>query len=45
MIGAEFLTWLHLCAMAAYVGAQFGVIYMLIPAAETAPNEAARRSS
>jgi uncharacterized membrane protein len=45
MIGAEFLTWLHLCAMAAYVGAQFAVIYMLIPAAETAPNEAARRSS
>jgi len=45
MIGAEFLTWLHLCAMAAYVGAQFAVIYMLIPTAETAPNEAARRSS
>ncbi len=41
----EFLTWLHLCAMAAYVGAQFAVIYMLIPAAETAPNEAARRAS
>ncbi|MGB3552590.1 MAG: hypothetical protein WA993_18055 [Candidatus Binatus sp.] len=45
MIGGEFLTWLHLCAMAAYVGAQFAVIYMLIPAAQTAPNEAARRSS
>lgn len=45
MIGAQFLTWLHLCAMAAYVGAQFAVIYMLIPAAETAPNEAARRAS
>ena len=45
MIGGEFLTWLHLCAMAAYVGAQFAVIYMLIPAAETAPNEAARRAS
>jgi len=45
MIGGEFLLWLHLCAMAAYVGAQFAVIYMLIPAAETAPNEAARRAS
>jgi len=37
--------WLHLCAMASYVGAQFAVIYMLIPAAETAPNESARRAS
>jgi len=45
MIGGEFLMWLHLCAMASYVGAQFAVIYMLIPAAETAPNEAARRAS
>jgi uncharacterized membrane protein len=45
MIGGEILIWLHLCAMAAYVGAQFGVIYMLIPAAETAPNEAARRKA
>ena len=40
MNGGEFLMWLHLCAMASYVGAQFAVIYMLIPAAETAPNEA-----
>ena len=39
MNGGEFLMWLHLCAMASYVGAQFAVIYMLIPAAETAPNE------
>src|ERR1700746_2755815 len=45
MIGGEILIWLHLCAMAAYVGAQFGLIYMLIPAAETAPNEAARRKA
>lgn len=43
MIGGEILIWLHLCAMAAYVGMQFAVIYMLIPAAEAAPNEAARR--
>jgi len=45
MSGGEFLMWLHLCAMASYVGAQFAVIYMLIPAAETAPNEPARRAS
>jgi uncharacterized membrane protein len=45
MISGEILVWLHLCAMAAYVGAQFAVIYMLIPAAETAPNETARRAS
>jgi uncharacterized membrane protein len=45
MNGGEFLMWLHLCAMASYVGAQFAVIYMLIPAAETAPNENARRAS
>ena len=45
MSGGEFLMWMHLCAMASYVGAQFAVIYMLIPAAETAPNEAARRAS
>jgi uncharacterized membrane protein len=45
MNGGEFLMWLHLSAMASYVGAQFAVIYMLIPAAETAPNEAARRAS
>ena len=45
MISGEILVWMHLCAMAAYVGAQFAVIYMLIPAAETAPNETARRAS
>lgn len=45
MISGEILVWMHLCAMAAYVGAQFAVIYMLMPAAETAPNETARRAS
>src|SRR5260370_35201740 len=45
MRGGEFLMWLHLCAMASYVGAQFAVIYMLIPAAETAPTEVSRRAS
>ncbi len=45
MLSSEILVWLHLCAMAAYVGAQFAVIYMLIPAAATAPTESARRQS
>lgn len=45
MIGGQFLVWMHVCAIASYVGAQFAVIYMLIPAAQTAPNEAARRAS
>jgi uncharacterized membrane protein len=45
MNGGQLLMWIHLCAMASYVGAQFAVIYMLIPAAETAPSEAARRAS
>ncbi len=45
MLGPQILIWLHLCAMAAYVGAQFAVIYMLLPAAETAPDEASRRKS
>src|ERR1700677_3437870 len=45
MSGGEFLMWLHLCAMASCVGAQFALIYMLIPAAETAPNEQSRRAS
>jgi uncharacterized membrane protein len=45
MSSGQFLMWIHLFAMAAYVGAQFAVIYMLIPAAASAPNEAARRAS
>jgi len=45
MQSTNILIWLHLCAMAAYVGAQFAVIYMLIPAAETAPDEVSRRKS
>src|SRR5260221_8851150 len=45
MQSTNILIWLHLCAMAAYVGAQFAVIYMLIPAAGTAPDEVSRRKS
>lgn len=45
MSGAELLLWIHVLAWAAYFGAQIAVIYMLIPAAESAPDEAHRRAS
>jgi uncharacterized membrane protein len=45
MSGAEILIWIHILAWAAYFGAQFAVIYMLIPAAARAPDEANRRTS
>jgi uncharacterized membrane protein len=45
MNGSELLVWIHLCAMAAYFGAQFAVIYMLLPAAETANDEPHRRAA
>jgi uncharacterized membrane protein len=37
------LVWLHVLAMAAYFGAQFSVLYMLLPAAASAPDDASRR--
>ena len=45
MSGAEILIWIHVLAWAAYFGAQFAVIYILIPAAARAPDEAHRRAS
>lgn len=45
MNGAEILVWIHVLAWAAYFGAQFAVIYMLMPVAEGAPDEAHRRAS
>ena len=45
MSGAEILIWIHILAWAAYFGAQFAVIYMLIPAAANAADEAHRRAS
>jgi uncharacterized membrane protein len=45
MNGAEILVWIHVLAWAAYFGAQFAVIYMLMPAAESASDEAHRRAS
>jgi uncharacterized membrane protein len=45
MLSDEYLIWIHLLAMAAYFGLQFGFLYMLLPAAETAPDEASRRAA
>jgi uncharacterized membrane protein len=45
MTGTEILIWIHILAWAAYFGAQFAVIYMMIPAAERAPDEGHRRAS
>jgi uncharacterized membrane protein len=45
MDSADFLTWLHVLAMSAYFGAQFAVIYMLLPAAEQAGDEQRRRAA
>lgn len=45
MTGTQILIWIHILAWAAYFGAQFAVIYMLIPTAERAPDEAHRRAS
>ena len=45
MTTTNLLIWVHVLAMAAYFGAQFAVIYMLIPAAETAGDEAHRRAA
>ncbi|HXW83158.1 MAG TPA: hypothetical protein VEJ86_02040 [Candidatus Binataceae bacterium] len=45
MTGDEILVWLHVTAMAAYFGAQFAVIYMLLPAAEQAGDESRRRAA
>jgi uncharacterized membrane protein len=41
--GAVGLEWLHVLAMAAYFGAQFALIYMMLPAAAAAPDDASRR--
>jgi len=42
---ANLLIWIHLLAMAAYFGAQFAVIYMLLPVAEQAGDESRRRAA
>jgi len=45
MLGGNLLLWAHLCAMAAYFGAQFALIHMLLPAAQRAGHESARRAA
>ncbi len=45
MLPGEFLIWIHLLAMASFFGLQFGLLYMLLPAAEKAPDEASRRAA
>jgi len=45
MSATEILIWIHVLAWAAYFGGQFAVIYMLIPAAARASDEAHRRAS
>jgi len=44
MSTSQLLVWLHVLAWAAYFGAQFAVIYMLLPAAERASDEPHRRA-
>jgi uncharacterized membrane protein len=41
----QFLIWIHILGLAAYFGLQFGLLYMLLPAAERAPDEPSRRAA
>jgi uncharacterized membrane protein len=43
MLSDELLTWAHVLGLAAYFGAQFSLIYMLIPAANQATDEQTRK--
>jgi len=45
MDSANLLIWIHLLAMSAYFGAQFAVIYMLLPVAEQAGDESRHRAA
>jgi uncharacterized membrane protein len=45
MSSGELLAWVHVLAMASYFGLQLGLIYMLLPAAEKAPDERSRRAA
>lgn len=44
MLGNELLVFFHVLAMAAFFGAQFAMLYMLLPAAQQAKDEANRRA-
>src|ERR1700736_1229670 len=45
MDSASLLIWIHILAMSAYFGAQFAVIYMLLPVAEQEGTESQRRAA
>src|SRR5271167_2476810 len=45
MDSSNLLIWVHILAMSAYFGAQFAVIYMLLPVAEQAGDESRRRAA
>src|SRR3984893_4211290 len=45
MDSANLLIWVHVLAMSAYFGAQFAVIYMLLPVAEQEATESQRRGA
>ncbi|HSR58361.1 MAG TPA: hypothetical protein VLL57_09230 [Candidatus Binataceae bacterium] len=45
MESGSLLLWLHELAMAAYFGAQFALLYMLLPAAQQAGDEERRRAA
>ncbi len=44
MLTTELLVFFHVLALAAFFGVQFAMLYMLLPAAARAPDEAARRA-
>jgi uncharacterized membrane protein len=44
MLTTQLLIAIHVLAMAGFFGAQFAMLYMLLPVAEQAPDEAARRA-
>lgn len=44
ILTTQLLVLIHVLAMAAFFGVQFAMLYMLLPAAEQAPDEAGRRA-
>ena len=44
MLITQLLILIHVLAMAAFFGAQFAMLYMLLPVAQRAPDEAGRRA-
>jgi uncharacterized membrane protein len=44
MLTSQLLVLIHVLALAAFFGAQFSMLYMLLPVAQRAPDEAGRRA-